>query len=157
MTKSFAKKISVAILFCWVMALLCMWCNFKDENIWMIVVSYLLGSAEIVVFNLIGYHYAKKQVENFEVQFTSEQSEPQEDTREHCIVTYKFKEDCGHKMVAVFDTADVPFDYVVKVVDEGYFDERIMFMSERRYNSLEVPAEEETLIYAKGYDNDYDE
>lgn len=154
MVKAFAKKINVAVLFCWIMALLCAWCNFKDENIWMIVVSYLLGSLEIIVFNLIGYHYAKKEVRSFEINFTPE---PQEDTREHRVITYKFKEDCGHKMVAVFDTADVSLEYVIDVIDKGYFDQRIMFMSERRYRTLEVPPEEENLIYAKGYDDNYDE
>ena len=154
MAKAFAKKLNVAVLFCWVMALLCVWCNFKDENIWMLVVSYLLGSLEIIVFNLIGYYYAQKEVKSFEINFIPE---PQEDTREHCVITYKFREDCGHKMVAVFDTADVPLDYVVEVVDKGLFDSRIMFMSERRYRTLEVPPEEENLIYAKGYDDNYDE
>ena len=155
MARAFAKKINVAVLFCWVMALLCVWCNFKDENIWMLIVSYLLGSLEIIVFNCIGYYYATKEVSEFSIQFTPEP--PQEDTVEHCVITYKFKEDCGHKMVAVFDTADVPLEYVVEVVDKGYFDSRIMFMSERRYRTLEVPPEEENLVYAKGYDDNYDE
>ena len=154
MVNTFAKKFSISILFCWAMALVCVWCNFKDENIWMLVVSYLLGATQIIVMNLISYYYAKKQMGSIEIQFDPEQ---EEDTREHLIITYKFKEDCGHKMVAVFDIADVSLDYVIDVIEKGYFDQRIMFMSERRYQTLEVPKEEENLIYAKGYEDEDDE
>lgn len=121
-----ARHFSISVLFWWVIALLCVWANYKVGVIWLMVVAYLVGVFHILALDISSYFQHKKALEK----------ENAKKPHGSVIAAYFYSVN-DVPMVAVFDAMEMKPDEVKHIVVNSLYDPRIRFMTKAQYDSIQ--------------------
>lgn len=120
-----AKQFSISVLFCWVIALLCVWANYKVGVIGLMVVAYIVGVIHMLTLDIVSYFLHKKALEKENAK-----------THRRSVIAAYFYSINDVPMVAVFDAIEMKPDEVKRIVTNNLYDPRVRFMTKAQYDSI---------------------
>ena len=120
------NKVKITVLFMWALAMLCVWANYKETPVILMVCAYAIGVVNMLSLQFVDYKYAMKRI--------------QREESIGIIMSYSFKL-VNADMVAIFDLKKITLNEVKRTIENDEYDPRITIMTKGQYKSLEIQDE----------------
>lgn len=111
--------------------MLCVWANFKDVSVWLMVVAYAVGVSQIVLIYGIEYLAVAKEVRANDIPVF--------------LMAYEYRIE-NIDMVAIFNIFQIKLNEVKEILKRDEYDNRIQIMTKKQYQSLEIEDEDGNTI-----------